>query len=270
MLTRTAIRHKRRSSLSGGAGVPWTGAPAKEKGKLPVLLIVHQQHSSPGNVGNWFRDNGYPLDIRRPRFGDPLPETLEGHAGAVIFGGPQSANDSDDFIKREIDWISVPLKEGKPFMGICLGAQMLAVHLGARVGAHPEGFVEHGYYEIAPTREGTAMFEWPQHVYQWHREGFEVPDGATLLASGEYFDHQAFRYGSGFAIQFHPEITNLVLNRWVTRSGQRLIMPGARPGHIHMRNHYQYGPGQRAWLDRFLTHWTRDVAVTGGNKVTAS
>lgn len=270
MLTRTAIKHKRRTSLDCGAGAAWPHDSEQAEKKLPVLLIVHQQHSSPGNVGNWFRDNGYPLDIRRPRFGDPLPETLENHVGAVIFGGPQSANDTDDFIKREIDWIDVPLREGKPFMGICLGAQMLAVHLGAKVGAHPEGYVEHGYYQITPTSEGAALFDWPRHVYQWHREGFEVPNGATLLANGEYFDHQAFQYGSGFAIQFHPEITHLVMNRWVTRSGQRLIMPGARPGPVHLRNHYQFGPGQRSWLAQFLSRWTGEAAFPDGKKVAAS
>ncbi|HEY4141341.1 MAG TPA: glutamine amidotransferase, partial [Pseudolabrys sp.] len=69
----------------------------------PVLLILHQENSSPGRVGRALSQLGYPLDIRRPRFDDPLPETMDGHAGAVIFGGPQSANDNDDFIKREID-----------------------------------------------------------------------------------------------------------------------------------------------------------------------
>jgi hypothetical protein len=93
---------------------------------LPVLIVLHQETSTPGRVGNVLRTLGYPLDIRRPRFGDPLPETLEGHAGAVIFGGPMSANDSDDFVRREIDWIAVPLREQRPLLGICLGAQMLA------------------------------------------------------------------------------------------------------------------------------------------------
>src|SRR5688572_33031377 len=109
---------------------------------LPVLIVLHQEHSTPGRVGNALRSRGFLLDIRRPRFDDPLPETLDGHAGAVIFGGPQSANDTDDFIKREIDWISVPIKEKKPFLGICLGAQMLARQLGARVYKHPEGHAE--------------------------------------------------------------------------------------------------------------------------------
>ena len=104
---------------------------------LPVLIVLHQEHSTPGRVGNALRSRGFPLDIRRPRFDEPLPDTLENHAGAVIFGGPQSANDKDDFIRREIDWLKVPLKEKKPFLGICLGAQMLARQLGAKVLAAP-------------------------------------------------------------------------------------------------------------------------------------
>ena len=73
------------------------------------------------------------LDIRRPRFGDPLPETLADHAGAVIFGGPMSANDGDDYIRVETDWVTVPLREAAPLLGLCLGAQMIARHLGAPV-----------------------------------------------------------------------------------------------------------------------------------------
>ena len=62
----------------------------------PVLIVLHQETSTPGRVGKALRALGHPLDIRRPRFGDPLPDTLDQHAGAVIFGGPMSANDSDD------------------------------------------------------------------------------------------------------------------------------------------------------------------------------
>ena len=249
--------HKRLDRLGEGSGASlWGGteSPSEHK-RLPVLLIVHQHASSPGNVGNWFRDNGFPLDIRRPRFGDPLPETLEDHAGAVIFGGPQSANDNEDFIRQETEWISVALKENKPFLGICLGAQMLALHLGGDVSAHPDGFVEHGYYPITPTEKGAAMMDWPAHVYQWHREGFRAPDGCALLAKGKLFGEQAFNYGSAFGLQFHPEITNLVMNRWVTRSGYRLVMPGARAGAMHRKEHMQFGPRQRQWLGQFLSQW---------------
>ena len=105
----------------------------------PFLIVLHQETSTPGRIGYALRQRGYALDVRRPRFGDPLPETMAGHAGAIIFGGPMSANDTVDFIRREIDWLRVPLKEQKPFLGICLGAQMLAHHLGSRVYRHPDG-----------------------------------------------------------------------------------------------------------------------------------
>ena len=81
----------------------------------PVLIVLHQEHSTPGpHRPTSAGARGYRLDIRRPRFGDPLPDTMAAHAGAVIFGGPMSANDGDDFIKREIDWIGVPLREERP------------------------------------------------------------------------------------------------------------------------------------------------------------
>ncbi|MGY3598480.1 aromatic ring-cleaving dioxygenase [Bradyrhizobium sp. USDA 4341] len=105
---------------------PAAVTPADQASLRPVLVVLHQETSTPGRIGNALRALGYPLDIRRPRFGDALPDTLEAHAGAVIFGGPMSANDPDDYVRREIDWISVPLREQRPFLGICLGAQMLA------------------------------------------------------------------------------------------------------------------------------------------------
>ena len=165
----------------------------------PVLIIVHQEHSSPGRVGQVLAKLGYPLDIRRPRFGDPLPQTMQEHTAAVIFGGPQSANDTDDFIKAETDFIGVPLRANKPYLGDCLGAQMMARHLGGSVWPHPQGHAEVGYYPIRPTEAGLSITpEWPDAVYQWHREGFDLPAGGELLAAGEgAFAIQAFRYGSG-------------------------------------------------------------------------
>jgi GMP synthase (glutamine-hydrolysing) len=74
-------------------------APGAAESLLPVLIVLHQETSTPGRVGNALRALGHGLDIRRPRFGDLLPETLDDHAGAVIFGGPMSANDPDDFVR---------------------------------------------------------------------------------------------------------------------------------------------------------------------------
>lgn len=223
--------------------------------KLPVLLILHQHHSNPGHVGQWFRRNGYTLDIRRHFNGDPLPQTLAGHAGAVIFGGPQSANDRIDYIRREVDWISVPLKEGKPFLGICLGAQMLAHHLGGRVDHCCRGSVEIGYHPIRATPEGQAL-QLPSRVYQWHREGFDLPrDGILLATSDGAYPNQAFRYGSGYGVQFHPEITFAQVNRWSGANPVRLLMRGARPRQHHIDTHLMEAPNVHRWLDRFLSQW---------------
>ncbi len=224
--------------------------------KKPVCIVVHQEHSNPGHVGQWFRRNGYALDIRKPRYGEPLPETLQGHCGAVIFGGPMSANDKDEFICRETEWIGVALEEEKPFLGICLGGQMLANHLGAKVGFHPEELAEIGYYPIATTAEGAHFGAFPDHVYQWHREGFELARDARLLAtSAGAYPNQAFGYGSAIGLQFHPEITYAQVHRWTGNSNARLGIKGARERHEHIQGHIDHAPKVHAWLDRFLSRW---------------
>jgi GMP synthase (glutamine-hydrolysing) len=222
-----------------------------------VLIVLHQQHSSPGRVGCWFRDRGFPLDIRRPRFGESLPKTLAHHAGAVIFGGPMSANDPDDYMKIETEWIGVALKEKKPFLGICLGAQMLARHLGASVSVHPDACVEIGYKDLEATVEGRSICAWPRSFYQWHREGFELPAGSTLLArSRGAFRNQAFLFGSAaVGVQFHPEITYAQVHRWTGYNPDRLWLKGAEPRDAQVRQHVQHGARVGRWLDDFLPAW---------------
>jgi GMP synthase (glutamine-hydrolysing) len=224
--------------------------------KKPVCIVLHQENSNPGHVGQWFHRNGHALDIRKPRFGEPLPETLENHCGAVIFGGPMSANDKDEFVLRETKWIGQALAEKKPFLGICLGAQMLTNFLGAKVGFHPDELVEIGYYPLLTAPEGIPFGPFPDHVYQWHREGCELARGARLLAtSNGGYPNQAFAYGSAIGVQFHPEITYAQVHRWTGHSNTRLDMKGARTRAEHIEGHVHHGRKVQAWLDGFLTRW---------------
>jgi GMP synthase (glutamine-hydrolysing) len=149
-----------------------------------ILIVLHQETSTPGRVGLKLQQKGYELDIRRPALGCDLPADARHYAGAIIFGGPMSANDDTehDYIRKEIDWISTPLAQGVPYLGICLGGQMLARQLGGRVYGHPDERAEIGYYDISPTSHGEAFGPWPERVYQWHREGFDLVDGAISLA----------------------------------------------------------------------------------------
>jgi GMP synthase (glutamine-hydrolysing) len=224
--------------------------------RLPVLIVLHQETSRPGRVGNALHALGHTLDIRRPRFGDSLPETLDEHAGAVIFGGPMSANDSDEYLRQEIDWIDVPLREQRPFLGICLGAQMLAKQLGAKVAPHPEGRTEIGYYPIRPTAAGHALCpNWPDRVYHWHREGFALAHGTELLAEGDDFPVQAFQTGHAFGFQFHPDVTYAMMHCWTTRGHDRMDAPGARARHQHFLDRAVHDFTERVWLKNFIDGW---------------
>lgn len=218
-----------------------------------ILIVLHQETSTPGRVGQLLVEKGFDLDMRRPPLGDELPSTLEGHAGVVVFGGPMSANDKEEFVKRETDWLDVPLKEEKPFLGICLGAQMLSNHLGGRVDPHHDGQVEIGWYPLRATEQGRALMHWPEMVYQFHREGFSLPRDATLLATSETYPNQAFRYGkSAWGIQFHAELTRAMMQRWVVRGAQRFELPGAQPGRDHLGGRMIWDAHLRGWLVEFL------------------
>lgn len=234
----------------------------------PVLIILHQEHSTPGRVGRLLQERGVPLDIRRPRFGDPLPDTMDDHAGAIIFGGPMSANDAEDWMKRETDWIGVPLRDKSPFLGICLGAQMLTRYRGGTVSFHPDGKIEAGYYPIQITDAGRAMEKdigapWPEVVYQWHREGTASPSCCTLMATGDEFREQAYRCeDNAWALQFHPEVTFAMMHRWTTRAWERLTLPHARSREEHLAGWFAHDAAVARWLDHFLDHWLRGEAGT--------
>lgn len=227
--------------------------PRTPRRKRPMLVVLHQETSSPGRVGHILQQMGYALDIRRPVLDDTLPATLEHHAGAVVFGGPMSANDEHDFVKREIEWLSVPLAENRPFLGICLGAQMLVRHLGGTVASHLDGMTEIGWYPLAATEAGRALMPWPDMVYQFHREGFDLPSGASLLATGHHYENQAFRYNdNAWGIQFHGELTLAMMHRWVVHGAHRFEMPGAQIGRAHLDGRMLHDAALRVWITAFL------------------
>lgn len=249
-----------------------TSIDDREQSQRPkILIIVHQENSSPGRVGQGLRARGFELDIRRPRFGDPLPETMAEHHGAVVFGGPMSANDPDEFLKNEIDWLGVPLRDETPFLGICLGAQMLAKHLGADVSVHPDGYAEIGYYPIVSEPIDGLDLPWPSHVYQWHSEGFDLPNGANRFATADVFENQAFQYGpSAYAIQFHPELTRAMMYRWTTKGAARFSLPGAQGRKAHFEGRSLHDVGLQRWLDAFLDQWIAQTRFAKADDVSGS
>jgi GMP synthase (glutamine-hydrolysing) len=222
-----------------------------------VLIVLHQEHSNPGRVGELLVARGCTLDRRCPNLGDPLPEDLSPYAAAVVFGGPQSANDDHlAGIRAELDWLErTAVPATTPLLGICLGAQMIARVLGAGIGPHPEGLVEIGWHPVHPTAAGESYFEGTTMFYQWHRETFEIPADAVHLAHNEAFDAQAFCHADHvYGIEFHPEMTLAMIERWTDseKGAPMLTLPGAQPRSAQLEGYCRYVTASDRWLGRFL------------------
>ena len=220
-----------------------------------ILCIVHQRMSYPARVGRLFMERGFALDVRCPNIGQALPETLDGYAAVCMFGGPMSAfDDHIPAIPIELRWMDRALAAPQPFLGVCLGAQMLARALGADVYRHPDEHVEIGYTPIRPTQAGRDYFDGPMHVYQWHKDGFDLPCGSELLAAGtESFPNQCFRYGDrAYGVQFHPECTFDMVQRWSKNVVKYEGCPGAMPSEEQVRLHPVHDPAIDAFANRIV------------------
>ncbi len=232
-----------------------------------VIFVTHSEHASSGAVGEAMQRLGLRTATCCPMRGDALPRLEAGHPdgalATVVFGGPQCLSEIDryPYLKNELDWVGTQVKAGAPVLGICLGAQMIARAFGAAVGPHPEGLKEIGYHPIRPTAAGRALIADGFHAYQWHGEGFALPDGAELLATGDLFLNQAFRLGaSTYGLQFHPEMTRAMMERWIASEGgskQIRERPEAQPAEIQRGASLAHEAKVHAWLERFLIAWLK-------------
>jgi GMP synthase (glutamine-hydrolysing) len=234
--------------------------PTATKKKGRILTIVHSRRSSPGRTEEILARLGYEMDRRCLPAGDTLPDHLDDHVGTIIFGGPMSAyHTHKPYIRTELEWIPRALNAGKPFLGICLGGQLLSKALGAPVEPHPEGLTEIGYGTVRPTEEGRDLFDGELRVYQWHGDTMGLPAGGVRLATSDLFDTQAYRLGSRvFALQFHPEVTREMVIYWTRAARPQLVRPGAQPRPQQLADCARYDGRVAIWFEAFLRRWLDD------------
>ena len=224
-----------------------------------ILLILHQKTSEAGNLENKLIERGFDLEFRCPALGDELPNNLNTYAAIIILGGPMSANDKDVFIQKEINWIGNVLNSNTPFLGICLGAQMLAKYLGCKIEKNSKNLSEIGFYEIKPTSKGIKMFATQNIFYQFHSEGFDLPSGCELLAKGDIFNNQAFKYKNCYGLQFHPEVNIYLHFKWMflvlIKKPHIFFKKGSQNIFSQLFLRFKYNNSISKWLDIFLDNY---------------
>lgn len=194
---------------------------------MKIHYLQHVPFEGPGVIAHWAQARGHELTATRAFAGDIYPDP-EGFDRLVVLGGPMSVHDEAEhpWLKEEKALIRHTLQTGKPLLGICLGAQLLAEALRARVYKAREK--EIGWFPIQMRSEAvrsSLACDLPESltVFHWHGETFDLPAGATHLAQSEGCANQAFEHaGLALGLQFHLEATPDGVRSLVEQCGDEL------------------------------------------------
>lgn len=232
---------------------------------LRALVIINDLTAPPGLLADAMAAAGWELDVRTPERGDPLPDGLDGFGALVSLGGVMGAYADAGYphLQPEKALLRLAVAQGLPTLGICLGAQLLAMSLGAPVGPHHTP--EIGWYQVALTAAGRrdplfAGLGPLLQVLHWHNDRWELPAGAVRLARAPGCDNQAFRAGRcAYGLQFHPEVTPAILAAWAAdpdfhRSGRNA------DGLLAFTRSAAW-PGYLAQVDRLFANWVNIAAA---------
>jgi GMP synthase (glutamine-hydrolysing) len=207
---------------------------------MRALVLQHIACEPPGEFEDVLVERGAAIHRVELDEGEPLPGWRDVDL-IVAMGGPMSVNDEAEhpWLVEEKRLIREAVEAGVPFWGACLGVQLLASSLGARVYAGPQPEV--GVLPVTLTEEGMAdpvLAGLPLELLtlQWHGDTFDLPDGAVRLAGSPAYPNQAFRYGqAAYGVQFHLEVSRAMAREWAgvpayTEYLERTLGPGAAEG----------------------------------------
>lgn len=182
----------------------------------PVLVLQHMASDGPAYLAHWLRARGLAFEVFDSSAGQAYPEHIDGWGALAVLGGEMSANDPLPSLRQAERLILEAIAGGVPVIGHCLGGQLMARALGARV--QRASAPEIGWQTVQVEPHALAR-EWfgpadEAAVFQWHFESFELPPGAQRLAASPACAQQAFALGPHLGLQFHVELDAQKLAAW--------------------------------------------------------
>ena len=202
---------------------------------MPTALVIqHVAVEGPGDLGAALLARGIALRTVRVFAGEPVPARCDADA-LVVMGGPMGVYEDDRYphLRDERRLLESALAAGRPILGTCLGSQLLASALGARV--YPNTRKEIGWHEVAlaaAARDDALLAGLPDRFtpVHWHGDVFDLPTGAVSLARSALTPHQAFRHGAtAWGLLFHLELDRPQLDSWITAFADELAETGIAP-----------------------------------------
>jgi len=223
-----------------------------------VLFLQNCPDEGIGLYGQRLQELRLPWNVVHAYAGERLP-SLDLHDAVIVGGTPISVNETDrhDFLVAEECYLREALNTGKPVLGICFGAQLLAKLLGAPVKRNP--VVEIGTYSVRLTAAGRSdpLFQgFPKAftTFQWHNDTFDIPPWGLQLAESRDCPNQGFRMGSAVGLQFHLEVTAPEALRWANAYPDELQAAGLSEARI-TRECLEQQPLMAELADRLLDNF---------------
>jgi GMP synthase-like glutamine amidotransferase len=227
----------------------------------PVLILQHLSSDGPAYLGSWLARQGVAFEVFDSEAGHAYPADLAGYGALAILGGEMSANDDLPALRQAERLFLQAVKAGVPTVGHCLGGQLMARALGARVrrAAVPE--IGWHTLQVADSATAAAWLGPPgaRCVFEWHSDSFDLPTGAEWLAGSAACPHQAFAIGPHLAMQFHVEADAEKISRWAQDADPQDDSAPRLPtvqGPATMRAGISaHLAGQQAMADRIYSRW---------------